>query len=101
MSLTKRFLEEQEHDNEIESLLRYLIDEMKLSGAALGIAEQATTKGMQSLSPNQRQVINSVLEKFKIPECIRCGNDIPLSELEADDEYCSYCAHMMEKEERE
>ena len=101
MSQTKRYLEEREQNEEFESFFRYLIEEDKLSGAALGIAKQATTKGMESLSAKQRQVMDSVIDNYAFPECRRCGSDIPMGELEYDDEYCSYCAHMMEKEERE
>lgn len=58
------------------NFLEELIRREELEGVALGIAKQAISKGMESLSDRQASVIqNSINYYTKDLECERCLND--------------------------
>lgn len=58
------------------SFLVELIRREELTGVALGIAKQAVTKGMESLSEKQSSVIQNAINNYiKDISCERCLND--------------------------
>lgn len=93
-------------DQELLDFIKELIEQERLEGAALGVAMQVVNDGdTDNLSERQRQVFERyVVEANNVDFCARCANTIPYCEmLEALDNggYCNYCAHMMEKADRE
>ncbi|RSL32656.1 hypothetical protein D7Z54_14490 [Salibacterium salarium] len=87
-----------------EDLQHYLEDLLRINTIddqrAFGITKQIIEEGPRDLSDNQLHVFRDyVLENFHTEECDRCGLNVPWSEmLEAnDDGFCSYCRHMLEK----
>lgn len=72
----------------------------------MGIAKYAVNNGVQSLSEKQLYVlrIQGILPNNYVEECERCAFDTPWSEMfEAtfiyEDNLCSYCHHLFEKED--
>ncbi|MGM0863388.1 MAG: hypothetical protein ACQEWF_01775 [Bacillota bacterium] len=98
-----RMFPREEHDFDFESYVSQLIDAGTLEGTAvIGIAKQILLKGVESLSSSQ---INTFIEfgllkSNYVESCERCAFEIPWSEMffALDDEYCSYCRHLIEKD---
>ena len=92
-------------EGEYEAFLQQIIDSDHLEGASLGIAKLVRTKGKEVLSSRQAHVFKRDVEDVYITDgCDNCGNDIPWSEMfEAFDNggNCGWCAHSLEKLERE
>ena len=90
-------------DDGLSDFLREILDGGHLEGAAEGITKKVIADGEDSLSDKQRYVFKShVLDEFVTDECIRCGSDIPWSEMyEAYDNggMCGWCDHMTKKDD--
>jgi hypothetical protein len=101
--LRNRMFPREENDSSFKSYVSELIDMKRIEGAAVtGIAKQIVSKGVESLSePQIKTFIEFGLSKENYVEyCDRCAEDIPWSEMlfALDDEYCSYCRHLIEKD---
>lgn len=93
-------------DFEIIDFVDDLVRSGRLEDPALGIAKKVVAdRGTQNLSEKQMYVYeNYVLKPNIIKECTLCCESIPYSEMaEALDNggYCSHCAYMREKIEKE
>ena len=89
-----------EEDGGFSEYLTYLVENGHLEGAALGIAKLVIDKGEEALSPKQKYVFHEhVIKPNTVSECMRCGNDIPWSEMieAVDSKLCGYCAYQVEK----
>ncbi len=95
----------QSDESDYEAFLQQVIDGDHLEGASLGITKLVIAKGKAALSPRQAFVFKRDVENVYLSnECDNCGNDIPWSEMyEAHDNggNCGWCAHALEKLERE
>ena len=94
----KRFLEEDFGD-----FLSELVDGQRLNESKeYGIAKLAIEKGYSELTDKQKFVLKNAIEDFVYDDCLRCSCPIPWSEMYATEEYgqyCSWCKHMMDKED--
>lgn len=93
-------------DEEVLGFIKELIELERLEGAALGVAIQVVAEGgTENLSGRQKQVFDRyVIQENTVESCTRCSHPIPHCEMiEALDNggHCNYCAHMMEKADRE
>ncbi len=94
----------EENDSSFEIYVSELIEMKRIEGPAVtGIAKQIVTKGVESLSePQIKTFIEFGLIRGNYVEfCDRCAEEIPWSEMffALDDEYCSYCRHLIEKDD--
>jgi hypothetical protein len=88
-----------EDDNGFRDFLQQVI--RHLEGTALGITRQVISSGQESLSDKQAFVFKKyVLDEFTVSECLRCGDEIPWSEMyyaATEHSMCSWCSHMSDK----
>ena len=90
-----------EDDDGYNDFLQQIIDIEHLEDPALGITKQVIDKGENSLSNKQMHVFQKyVLDEFTVSECLRCGCEIPWSEMYAATEHkmCNYCWYMSQKD---
>lgn len=67
---------ENEGMSDIVQFLEELIKREEIKDAALGIAKQVISKGVDSMSVKQRQVLDNFIDHYKKHvECDRCSND--------------------------
>jgi len=81
-------------DEEINGFLKELIYGHRLDDPALGIAKFVIDNGYDSLSSKQRFVFEKAMDDYCYDECMRCGNDIPWSEMSSAEDnggICSWC----------
>lgn len=92
-----------EHDNEFVSYVAELLDANLIEDSrAKGIGKQIIDKGVESLSDKQVFVfLKYGLENNYLEYCDHCYQPIPWSEMfvALDDGYCSYCRHILKKED--
>ena len=91
-------------DDGFNDFLQDVIDCGGLEQAAAGITKLVMDKGKEALSPKQAEVFKRyVLDEYVVGDCKRCGCDtIPWCEaMQAyhNGGYCSWCEHMMNKED--
>lgn len=92
----------QEDADGFYGFVQELIDSGRIEGKEAGIAKKMLDTGYDSLSEKQKYIFDKTIEKNSIAECQRCITEIPWCEmLEALDNggFCSYCQHMMEKDD--
>jgi hypothetical protein len=102
MGRAKEQMLRDEYDEDFTSFLKTLLEQDRLQGALQGIAKQAISKGVNSLSEKQKEVVDNFIEQYKEKNvCERCsnGNVSSLSDyIEiADDGLCSMCQYDREK----
>jgi len=75
MGQAKKWMIEQEYNDDLIEFLRQLLENEKLSGAIEGIAKQILGKGIDSLKGKQKPIIESFVKSYtKSIECERCVN---------------------------
>jgi Na+-translocating ferredoxin:NAD+ oxidoreductase RnfC subunit len=67
-------------DVEQAHFIKELIAGNHLEGRALEVAQQAISKGPDSLSTAQESVLRRAMRDFSPAECGSCGNSIPWTE---------------------
>jgi hypothetical protein len=85
-------------DSDFRDFLQTVVDYRGLYGPALGITKRVIDEGLAYLSAKQQHVFTKyVLEEHTVPECSRCNNDIPWSEMQHaldNGHLCSWCWKM-------
>jgi hypothetical protein len=102
MGQVKHAMEENEANGNLVEFLEELLRQDAFIGALQGIAKQAVGKGLKSLSPTQRDVVDKFVTGYKnAHECPRCsnGNVSSLTDLIfiAEKDLCPMCESDREK----
>jgi hypothetical protein len=102
MSYVKRWLMENEYNQELVDFLQQLLEEGELYGAIEGITKQIIDRGVESLKGNQRPAIDSFVEDYtKNISCERCdnGNVSVLTDYLyiKENDFCPMCDYDREK----
>src|SRR5260370_16041862 len=97
-----RSIEIQQENAESEILEFLAENEGYLEGPSQGIARQAVSKGMESLTRKQQYIFDRFIAgKFFHLECSRCHIPMPSSEvipsLMEQDNLCAWCRNVKEK----
>ena len=83
---------------EFIDFIQELIDGDRFSDSKeVGIAKRVIDKGYQSLSDKQKFVFENAISHFVYGDCIRCGLEIPWSEMsaaEANGGMCGWCQQL-------
>lgn len=67
-----------------------------------GIAKLVMDKGFESLTDNQKYVLEQSIKPYLTDKCLRCDENIVWSEMlfaEDNGRLCSYCYHVSNKED--
>lgn len=86
-----------DNDEGYNAFLQDLIDNRHILGPAVAVVKRVITEGTTSLTAKQKQIFDSHVGEFIIPECTRGSCNIPWSEMaEAHDHggMCRWCAQM-------
>ncbi len=86
-----------DEDDEKIGFLEEVVEYGMLDSTASGITKKVIKEGEGGLSDKQRYVFEKrVIERFSTPECKRCQDDIPWSEMfeaHMNGGYCGRCVH--------
>lgn len=84
----------------INEFFTTILRTVALDGAALGITKLVLDQGLDVLSPKQAYVFDQeVIEPHAHQQCGRCSQDIPWDEMLFNDGWCSYCYHLLQKDD--
>lgn len=102
MGRVKAEMMENEDNQDLVDFLKTLLEQDYFTDALEGIAKQATSKGIKSLSEKQRAVVDKFVENYKNSNvCERCsnGNTSSLSDYITISEIglCPMCEYDREK----
>lgn len=102
--LEQRMYPREEHDSDFREFVSDLLQLGRLEGNAVqGIGKKIVAEGSSSLTESQRKTFieYGLLKENYVEYCGRCAEHIPWSEMTMalDDGYCSYCRHLMEKDD--
>jgi hypothetical protein len=106
MGRAKQAMMDNEENNDLIDFLKVLVETDEIKGAANGIAKQVIDKGVDSMSPKQKTVIDNIVEEYKNKNvCERCtnGNVNALTDylFIAENGLCPMCEYDREKIMRE
>lgn len=83
---------------DFNDFLKCLMDEQKVDESKeSGIIRLVIDKGFNSLTDKQKFVFERAIRPYVFDECLKCGNDIPWSEMLAAEDnstLCSWCQHV-------
>jgi len=106
MGIVKQKMLDDEYDNDLINFLKQLLEREELNGAIDGIAKQVVTKGVKSMTGNQKPAIDSFVENYKEEHvCERFSNENVGSLTDyifiAENGLCPACEYDREKYMRE
>jgi len=102
MGQAKKQMMEEEKYSDVEEFLSALMSKDELNPALTGITKQIKSKGLKSLTENQRKAVDNLITFYENKhKCERCSNGnvsslIDLIEV-AENGLCSTCEYDREK----